>query len=355
MDLTKLFTARAIAAYYNEVASNAIPYLGAALFPAKKKAGLDLSWIKGSRGLPISLMPSNFDAKAKPRNRIGAQKIETEMPFFRESFIVTEKDRQDILRAQDKDDIYLKATLDKIFDDAKNLIDGADVIPERMIMQLLSPENGKPSISISANDMVYSYNYDPDGSFENNNFMKIVSDSDKWSNADTSDPIADLKKAIESVYTKSGTRPSIALMSTATLTLLTKSKAVRSAVLAQNTGATVYMTDIVVKNIISQLLNISIVDYNKKFKDNDGTTHQFYPDNLVTLIPDGALGSTWFGTTPEEADLMGKSNAAVEIVNTGTAVTTITQPHPVNVSTIVSEIVLPSFERMDECYVMKVV
>ena len=62
MDLTKLFTARAIAAYYNEVASTAIPYLGAALFPAKKKAGLDLSWIKGSRGLPISLMPSNFDA-----------------------------------------------------------------------------------------------------------------------------------------------------------------------------------------------------------------------------------------------------------------------------------------------------
>lgn len=58
MDLREVFTPAAIAANWTEVASNQIPYLGATLFPARKKAGLDLSWLKGSRGLPVSLMPS---------------------------------------------------------------------------------------------------------------------------------------------------------------------------------------------------------------------------------------------------------------------------------------------------------
>ena len=39
----------------------------------------------------------------------------------------------------------------------------------------------------------------------------------------------------------------------------------------------------------------------------------------------------------------------------GIAVTTATRINPVNVETIVSQIVLPSFERMDECYTIKVV
>ena len=96
MDPRAFFTPAAIAAQWNEAASNRIPYLGAGLFPSKKKAGLDLSWLKGSKGLPVSLMPSTFDAKATFRDRIGFSKIETEMPFFREGFKIKEKDRQEL-------------------------------------------------------------------------------------------------------------------------------------------------------------------------------------------------------------------------------------------------------------------
>ena len=74
----------------------------------------------------------------------------------------------------------------------------------------------------------------------------------------------------------------------------------------------------------------------------------------VCLIPDGALGGTWYGTTPEEADLRGASSAEVSIVNTGVAITRILQEHPVNINTFASEIVLPSFERMDEVAVLNV-
>ena len=60
--------------------------------------------------------------------------------------------------------------------------------------------------------------------------------------------------------------------------------------------------------------------------------------------------------TPEEADLYGNANtdANVEIVDTGIAITQILDPHPVNLNTFASEIVLPSFEGMDEYALIKV-
>ena len=57
MRITDIFGAKAIAARQTEVASNRIPYFGEGLFPSKKKLGLDLKWIKGHKGLPVSLAP----------------------------------------------------------------------------------------------------------------------------------------------------------------------------------------------------------------------------------------------------------------------------------------------------------
>ena len=75
---------------------------------------------------------------------------------------------------------------------------------------------------------------------------------------------------------------------------------------------------------------------------------------MFTLLPAGALGNTWFGTTPEEADLMGGANANVQIVNTGVAVTTYNTVDPVNVNTKVSQISLPSFEAADKVFIATV-
>ena len=84
MNLTefrKLVSPKILAANWTEAVSNQIPYLGETLFPSKQKAGLDLKWIKGSKGLPVSLMPSAFDTKATFRGREGIKLTETEMPF----------------------------------------------------------------------------------------------------------------------------------------------------------------------------------------------------------------------------------------------------------------------------------
>lgn len=355
MKLTDVFTSQAIAANWTEVASNAIPYLGTGFFTPQKKAGLDLKWIKGHKDLPISLMPSAFDAKATFRDRVGVEFAETEMPFFREAFLVKEKDRQEIMRVQDSNDPYAQAVLENIFNDARNLIDGANIVPERMIMQLLAPLGGNMGIQIRANDVDYTYNYDPDGSWKKDHYMQLVSEADKWTAADTCDPIGDMEKALDEQEAKTGTRPEIALMSMATLMLIKNSKKVQSGVLAQNVTANVNYTTKRVQAFVEEELNIKIITYSKKFKDEAGADHAFYPDNIVMMLPNGALGKMWYGTTPEEADLMGGNTGAdVSIVNTGVAVTVHQTTHPVNTETIVSEIVLPSFERMSETCALEV-
>lgn len=354
MNLTDIFTAKAIADNYTEVASNAIPYLGTGFFPSAKKAGLDLKWILGHKGLPVSLMPSNFDAKSTFRDRVGIEFSETRMAFFRESMLIKEEDEQEIMRIQDANDPYAATVLERIFDDTRTLVDGADVVPERMRMQLLAPVGGNMGIEVAAGGVNYAYNYDPDGTWKAEHYMKIETDEDKWTAAETCDPIADIEAALDAQENATGTRPEILLMSKATFKMLKDSKKVQAGVLAQNTTANVNYTSARVQAYIEEELNVKIVVYTKKYKNEAGVEANFYPDNIVMMLPNGALGKTWYGTTPEERTLAAKQGANVSIVNTGVAVAVTITDDPVNTKTTVSEIVLPSFERMDECYALEV-
>lgn len=355
MKLSDIFTAEAIALNYTNAASNAIPYLGTGFFPAQKKAGLDLKWIKGHNGLAVSLMPSNFDAKSTFRDRVGISTNETQMPFFRESMLVKEADEQEIMRVQSASDPYAVQILDNIFDDTKTLVDGADVVPERMRMQLLAPLNGKVGIEINANGVNYTYDYDHDGSWKAEHYCKIEAEADKWNAPETCDPLKNIEDALDAQEEATGVRPEILLMSKGTFNYIKNSAKVRSGILAQNATANVNYTSAKVKAFAEEELSVQIIIYNKMFKDETGMAKKFYPDDIVMMLPNGSLGKTWYGTTPEERTLAGSGEANVSIVNTGVAVAVTTTSDPVNTKTTVSEIVLPSFERMNECYALEVV
>ena len=355
MKLSDVFTAEAIALNYTNAASNSIPYLGTGFFPAKKKAGLDLKWVKGHKGLAVSLAPSTFDAKSTFRDRVGITMNETQMPFFRESMLVKEADEQEIMRVQDANDPYAVQVLDNIFNDTQTLVDGANVVPERMIMQLLAPLNGSIGININANGTNYTYNYDVNGEWKAKHYAKIEGTNDKWTAAATCDPLKNIEDALDAQEEATGARPEILLMSKETFNLIKNAEKVRSGILAQNVTANVNYTSTKVKAFVEEELGIQIIIYNKQFKDEAGVAKKFYPDNIIMMLPNGALGTTWYGTTPEERTLAGKATANVSIVNTGVAVAVTVTEDPVNTKTTVSEIVLPSFERMDECYALEVV
>lgn len=340
-----LVNAKEIATYIEKNPSNEVPYLGATLFPAKKQLGLDLSWIKGSNGLPVALTPSEFDAKATVRDRIGFNKVQTEMPFFRESMRVGEKDRQELNRllASNLDQAY-KTIITNIYDDVANLVKGAEVQPERMIMQLLS--TGK--ISIHANRIPLDYDYKMKADHK-----ETLAAGAEWSNPDST-PIQDILTWQDTVEENTGTRPTKAIMTRKTFGYLLNHKSIR---LDMNPlgGQNIIMTDSMLKQYLQMKFGLSVAVYNKKFRAEDGSLQNFYPDDHITLIPDGTLGNTYFGTTPEESDLMtGATKADVRVVNTGVAITSIKEEHPVNVMTVVSEIVLPSFETLDNIFIAKV-
>lgn len=354
MELSTIFNAKAIALNYTTESSNNMPYIGSGFFPPQKKAGLDLKWFKGHNGLPVSLMPSTFDAKSTLRDRIGIEVSETEMPFFRESMLVTEKDEQEIMRIQDTNDPYAAPILANIFDDANTLISGANVVPERMIMQLLAPIGGNVGINITANNTNYTYNYDPNGTWRAQHYSKITTAADKWTATATSDPIDDIETALDAQETITGSLPEILLMSKTTFNYIKNSASIRSKILAQNVTANVNITTKRVMDYVTEELGVRIVVYNKQYKDESGTAHAFYPDNIVMFLPSSSVGTTWYGTTPEERTLAKKSSADVSIVNTGVAVAVTITDDPVNTKTTVSEIVLPSFERMNDCYALEV-
>lgn len=353
MELDKIFSPQTIALRWTESVSNRIPLLGETLFPARKQAGLDLSFLKGSKGVPVSLMPSAFDAKATFRDRIGLSKLEAEMPFFREGFKLKERDRQEILKAQDSKSPYVMDVLSRVYDDANELIEGALVASERERMQLLFPVGGEVGIAIKANGVDYTYEYDANDAWKATNYFALTSPK-KWDEPSTADPFNDIDTAKQAVLTATGANIAYAIMNTTTFNLLMNINAVKNRFITSSGVTYAYPTRSEIRKVVEDTAEVRIIIYDKQFRDESKIAHKFVPDYYVALIPEGALGSTVYGTTPEEADLMGSGNANVALVNQGIAVTKEVTVNPVNVNTFVSEIVLPSYERMDDVAVIKV-
>ena len=94
--------------------------------------------------------------------------------------------------------------------------------------------------------------------------------------------------------------------------------------------------------------------YDNVYVNESGTAVKYIPDDTVVLMPDGDLGYTNMGTTPEESDLMNSLGANVSIVDNGVAVTTSQTVDPVNVETKVSMVSLPSFEQADKIVIVDV-
>lgn len=354
MLIDKIVNANSVAYSATEAASNRIPFLGLSFFPDEKKAGIDLRWIKSHKGVTPILAPSNFDALPVLKSREGIKIENTEMPFFRESLQVTERDLIEIGRAEDSSDPYLAAALRNVYDDTNNLVASAEVVGEVMRMQLLAAAGGHPSIGIQADGVTYAYNYDPDGAYASNNYTAITGTS-TWDNPSTATPIDDLQAAITAQANK-GVKISYVLMNSVTFGYLRASNQVKSLALTTNAAGTIFMTDAVVTTILRDTLGVEVVIYDKVYTDAAGTQQKFYPDNQVTLLPEGTLGKTWYGTTPAERSVGQVTNAQTAIYGGGIAITTEPEIRSgvYKFVTTASEIVLPSYENMDSTYVIKV-
>lgn len=342
MTIYDLITSPEIAAYWELKTQDRPPFLGEELFPNQKKLGLNLSWLKGSNGLPVVLKPSAFDVAAIPRPRIGFEKLSTEMPFFKESKYIDEELRQELNKVLDSNNqLYIDTIVRRIFDDEAELLEGAEVQRERMRMMMLTTG----TISVEGNGQAYDYDY---GMPEDH----LVNATVAWSNPDAT-IISDIRKGIDKIVEDTGVTVTRALCSSKVFGYFRINKELKGTLLALSDG-TGYLSDAKIKQYFKDELDIEIVTYDKKYRDEKETAQRFVSDDVFVMFPDGQLGNTWFGTTPEESDLMSSEVANVTIVDTGVAVTTIEKADPVNVETKVTMICLPDFPTADQVYIIDV-
>lgn len=338
MTIFDYLTSVELAAYWTELTQDKEPYVGEELFPDDKKRGISLKWIKGSKGLPVTLKTSAFDASAIPRNRIGFEKLSAEMPYFKESTYIDEELRQELnMVLETGNAAYIDSVMNKIFDDETRLLEGASATREAMRMMALTTG----VVNMTANGQTFTFDY---------NVTHKSSVTISWSNFASSDPIEDIRVAKEEILDETGAVITRAICDGKTWRNLRNSEKIKKDIFVLTNGVGA-ISDSKLKQYIMEELEMEIVVNDKRYSDGENT-FKYVPADTFVMFPDGALGKTWFGTTPAESDLMSSSVANVSIVDTGVAITTSEKIDPVQVETIVSMICLPSFEAADQVYIL---
>ena len=343
MTIYDLIISSEITSYWELLQQDREPYLGEELFPNDKKLGLTLKWLKGSNGLPVVLKASAFDVQAIPRPRIGFEKLSADMPFFKESKYIDEELRQELNKViESGNQAYIDAIVNRIFADEVELLEGASAQRERMRMMMLTTG----TISMKGNGQAYEYDYGVDESHK-------VTVTKSWS-----DPSAtildDIRTGITKIVDDTGVTVERAVCSSKVFGYIRANTEIKKSIYVMTDGVG-FVSDAKVKQFIKDELGIDIVVYDKRYKDETGAVQRYVPDDVFVMFPTGKLGNTWFGTTPEESDLMSSNVANVSITDTGVAVTTMAKADPVNVETKVTMICLPDFPTADQVYILDVV
>jgi len=333
-----IVTSEHIAAYWTALGNDSVE-VTRELFPAQKQYGLNLKWIKGSRGLPVVLKASAFDAHAIPRGRIGFAQIQSEMPYFKESLYVDEELRQQLLQViKTNDQVYVDSVMNRVFEDTMRLLRGAAARREQMRTMMLTTG----VISMVSNGQEYPFDY---GVSHKTNAIKAWSDSD-------ADPIEDIRIARDTIQEETGEVLTRAMCDGLSWRNLRNNAKIRGTIFAFTPATTGVISDNILKTFIRDETGLEVIVNDHRYNEPTGESVRYVPENTFVMFPSGPLGSTWFGTTPAEADLASSNVANVSIVDIGVAITTIGKPDPVNVETIVSQICLPSLERADSIYIL---
>lgn len=332
-------TSENIKAYWDTKKQEIKPFLLEAFFPSQKKIGIDLSWIKGANNNIVRLSPSTFDAKVIPLSRKGFTKLSTDMPFFKNSLRVDESQRQELNKITGGgNQSFVDILLENIYNDKVSLLRNADITREIMRAQLIT----SGVVSVNGNGVSESYDYGV-----TNSQKKTVD----WT-ASNANPISDIASWQDQIESSTGERPTNLIINTVTLNTIANTSAVKNAIYVFANG-TVTPTREQVKKFIQDQTGCNVFVYDKGYTNDNGVFTKFISDYVVSLIPN-KVGNTWFGTTPEESDLLASNVANVSIVDTGVAITTSKIIDPVTVETKVSQIVLPSGEFVNQMIIADV-
>lgn len=349
LPLTELFSAQNVAEYFTNLPQTEAPYLGPELFPVEKQLGTEMEWVKGAQGAPVALRLSAFDAEAIPRTFKGFTRQQMDMAYYKESWYINEKKRQQLLLLMSgANQAYMDMIAKAVYNQPTELIRGALLASEIARMQVLTTG----SIHITGNGDAYDIDYGVPTDHKANS--KVA-----WSDKDNAKPLDDIKAAKDKIGLDTGASLTRMVMNQATFNKLAATIQIQDRLKPVGTTDTYPVLDTEVTKFVQDKLGMQIAIYDKYYIQKEAgknVMHRFIPDDVVVFLPSTALGRTGYGTTPAEADLMaGQADVTkVAVVNTGISIVETIKSDPVQVGGIVSQLSMPSFEAADQVYILNV-
>jgi len=315
-------------------------------FPDLKKKGLKISFVKGVGGKAIVLKPAPFDVKAKIRDARSFDKIDDKLSFFKESILLGEEDRQnlmDLLETGNEQKILM--FLAPIFNDRIELVNGADVQAERMRANLALDG----TIAIAFKDQVIAYDYGRD-----TDLTLTLTGTDQYTDP-TADVVGDFNDIILKL-SEHGAKPAFITMNSTALNLLRNNNSLKG-LFTSAVPAGSYFGTKQIKDLIKQEFELEVLTNDDLYEDETGTMKKYVPDNKIGFLPSTQVkvGNSIWGTTPAEYNLLHNPKSNVAIVGAGTAVQVVIEDDPVNEQTIVSAVFAPSGEGINAtaCIIIK--
>ena len=348
MNLTDLLNAKSLNKYYAGVKGTT---LVEAMFPAVFSNTFDINTFGSLDGGAVEILQSSqLDADVMFRDWDLKTTTKGDKQFFREGMKLDEKRRKELLEILNTNnqsiiDNYSIQIFEK-FAGAKGFLGSARAIAAYTVSQFLSTAR---VTFVDENGGGQTINYRLADKYK-----ETLAGTNIWSAA-TAKPLEDLERWKETVE-EGGGNVEIALMSKATYNALKKHDTVKA--LFKNTIVTV--TPALIKSTIEDVIGMTILIWDEKIKVGK-TTKNVFPDNSVTLIPNGQLGVMEYGPTPTKTDellgLLG-DREVVDIAGTFATVEVVPESKSAgvvnNVNVVIEDLVAPNPSIMNSMFIATV-
>ena len=348
MNLTDLLNAKSLNKYYAGVKGTT---LVEAMFPAVFSNTFDINTFGSLDGGAVEVLQSSqLDADVMFRDWDLKTTTKGDKQFFREGMKLDEKRRKELLEILNTNnqsiiDNYSIQIFEK-FAGAKGFLGSARAIAAYTVSQFLS--TAKVTF-VDENGGGQTINYRLADKYK-----ETLAGTNIW-NTTTAKPLEDLERWKE-IVEEGGGNVEIALMSKVTYNTLKKHDTVKA--LFKNTIVTV--TPALIKSTIEDVIGMTILIWDEKIKVGK-TTKNVFPDNIVTLIPNGQLGVMEYGPTPTKTDellgLLG-DREVVDIAGTFATVEVVPESKSAgvvnNVNVVIEDLVAPNPSIMNSMFIATV-
>lgn len=278
---------------------------GEALFPENKYPTLEFEYFMGANNNPVAAKIHAFDTEAEIGSIEGFKRA-LEAAYIKKKYQITEKDLIALRQAQFLPAASQQVVYRRIFNVLEKAVN--DVRSSVEIMRMQAIANGTLELAI----------YSPQGGTQTlsldygvpANHKVTLAGANLWSDP-TSDIIGNLQTWADTLEMGAA----VALTSRKVASNMFKNNGIRQALYGVNSARQANLADINTYFISIGLPQIMVYGgiggvaktYREQQADGTYVTRQYFPENKIVLLPEGAVGETLYGPTPDEGRFLDKN------------------------------------------------